>query len=294
MERVKRALALYTNYFLLRRTPTLVYSVERSGSVALLHSLQSHGVFAIGAHYFSFEKPELSPEKSGQQRISGSAAWASKHIVAKRKPAKVISMVRSPIDNMLSTFAREYYGEQASGHAESIRKPSPKEISDDFRQNYLDSNRYQHPLTWFETEFRQTLGIDIYQHPFDKQRRFARFREEAYDVLVLGTELDDEVKSQLVSDFVGIANFEISDASLASQTSASNKQNRLPPGKPGKHTAYAEKYQTLKQQVQIPMEYLDAIVDSCYVQHFFSEEDREAIRLKYSGEPSRREGKTVL
>ena len=117
MERVKRALTLYINYFLFRRTPTLVYSVERSGSVALLHSLQTHGVFAIGAHY-------LSPDKL-TQHYSGAASWASKYIINKKKPVKVITMVRSPIDNMLSTFAREYYGQQAFKQVTNASQSTP-------------------------------------------------------------------------------------------------------------------------------------------------------------------------
>jgi len=277
MERVKRALALYISYFLFRRTPTLVYSVERSGSVALLHSLKSHGVFAFGAHY-------LSPEKLAQQQHhSGTAGWASKYIISKRKPAKVISLVRTPIESMLSTFAREYYGEQASQPEAAASQSTSDELSEEFCRTYLQSDQYLHPLRWFETEFQPTLGIDVYQHAFDKQQRFARFHEKSYDVLLLGTELADQQKSQLVAEFVGIPQLEISSASLAAQTSASRKQHRLPPGRPGEQSDYAQQYKRLKQHVVIPENYLDAIVDSRYTQHFFSEEGREAIRLKYGG-----------
>ena len=269
-----RALALYISYFLFRQTPVLVYSVERSGSVALLHSLQSHGVFAIGAHY-------LSPQMLSQRHHSGSARWASKHIISKRKPAKVISMVRSPIDNMLSTYARECYGQQTSEQSETARQSTPDELSQEFCRTYLQSDDYLHPLSWFETEFQLALGIDVYQHPFDQQRRFARFREKSYDVLILGTKMEDEYKSKLVADFVGIPQLEISSAAVASETSASSKQHRLPPGRPGKQAAYADKYEALRQHVEIPDEYLAAIVDSRYAQHFFSEQEREAIRSKY-------------
>ncbi len=281
MERVKRALSLYANYFVFRRTPILVYSVERSGSVALLHTLQSQGLFALGAHY-------LSPEKLAQHR-SGSAVWASKHIVGKRKPAKIITMVRRPIDNMLSTFAREHYGQQGSVDTEAAGLASPAELSQDFCQSYLQSDRYLHPLQWFETEFQSALGIDVYQHPFDQEGRFSCFREGPFEVLMLGTELENSQKSKRVADFLGIPQLEISNPALASQTSASNKQSRLPPGKPGSQTAYAEQYKLLKQHVEIPKEYLENIVDSRFVQHFFSEQEREAIRLKYGGGMTRKQ-----
>lgn len=280
MERVKRALSLYVNYFLLRRTPTLVYSVERSGSVSLLHSLQSRGVFAIGAHY-------LSPESLSQKHYSGSAGWACKHIISKHKPAKVISMVRSPIENMLSTFAREHYGQQSSEHGGTASRLTTDELSDEFFRTYLQSGDYLHPLQWFETEFQRALGIDVYQHPFDQQRRFAQFRDQGYDTLILGTELKDEHKSKLVADFVGIPQLPISNAAVAAQTSASRKRHQLPPGRPGNQTHYAEEYQRLKQHVVIPEKYLVRILDSRYMRHFFSEQEREAIRSKYMGKVGR-------
>ena len=280
MERVKRALSLYVNYYLRSRTPILVYSVERSGSVALLHSLQSHGLFALGAHY-------LSPEKLLQHR-SGSAVWTSKHIISKRKPAKIITMVRSPLENMLSTFAREHYGQQGSKKSVTVSSSTPEALSQEFCQTYLQSDQYLHPLQWFEKEFQPTLGIDVYQQNFDKQKRFARFHENSYEVLILGTELEDEQKSKLVADFVGIPQLQISNRAVASETSASTKGHRLPPGKPGSQTAYAEKYKALKQHLVIPENYLEAIVNSRYSRHFFSEQERLSMRSKYANGASRK------
>ncbi|MGI9429992.1 MAG: putative capsular polysaccharide synthesis family protein [Bythopirellula sp.] len=274
MERFKRALALYIKYFLLRRTPTLVFSMERSGSVALLHSLQSHGVFAIGAHY-------LAPERLAQQRHSGSAGWASKYIIGQQKPAKVISLVRSPIENMLSTFAREDFGKKAHLQADAAERVSADDLSVQFCRDYLQTDRYLQPLAWFETEFQVALGIDLFGHKFDKQQGAVRFQEGPYEVLIMRTELEESLKAALVADFVGIPNLKISNAALASETSASVKR-RLPPGKPGDQTDYAAKYKALKEHLVIPPEYLDVIVDSRYVQHFFTLEEREAMKLKYS------------
>ncbi len=276
MERIRRALGIYTNFFLRRRVPTLVYSMERSGSVPLLHSLQSQGVFVIGAHY-------LDPKKLAKQPHSGSAGWASRHIVSKQAHAKVISLVRSPIDNMLSTFAREDFGQQTSAQEDVVEQADPDQLSQQFVQDYLQTDRYLQPLRWFELEFQAALGVDVYRHPFDQQRGFVRFCAEPYEVLIMKTELPDDQKAKLVADFVGIPQLKISDPSLASETSASNKRRRLPPGKPGDQTDYADKYQTLKQHVAIPREYLNAIVDSQYVRHFFTVGERETLRTKYGG-----------
>lgn len=274
MRKIKRALELNINYFLRRRTPILVYSMERTGSVALLSSLKAHGAFVIGAHY-------LDPKKLAIQQFSGSARWACKHIISKRKPAKVISLVRHPIENMLSTFARTDYGEQdvhQEGAASLVEQVNPDQLSGEFRRAYLDADRHLQPLGWFGNEFQAALGINVYEHSFDKQNGFTRFREEPYDVLIMRTELPDAQKAELVADFVDISALEMTSASAVS-----DDRRRLPPGKPGDQTDYGLKYRALKQGVVIPREYLDAIVDSRYVQHFFTQEEREAMRARYSG-----------
>lgn len=275
MRKVKRLLELNANYYLRRRTPTFVYSMERSGSVALLGSLKAHGVFVIGAHY-------LDPEKLATRRTSGSARWAIRHIISKRKPAKIISLVRRPIENMLSTFARSEYGErrvQRTGASNEEVQSDRERLSAEFCRNYLDAGRHLRLLEWFTTEYQAALRIDVFKHPFDKESGFARFREGPYDVLIVRTELPDAQKSELVADFVGIAALDLSRT-----VSVSDDRRRLPPGSPGDQTDYAATYEALKQGVVIPQKYLDAIVDSRYVQYFFTQGERDDMREKYGGE----------
>lgn len=268
MRKVKRALGLNINYFLRRRTPILVYSMERTGSTAMFGSLEAHGLFAIGSHY-------LDPKKLATQYFSGSAQWACKHIISKRKPAKIISLVRHPIENMLSTFARSDYGEQEG----PTGQVSPDHLSREFCRSYLDADRHLRPLGWFTNEYQAALGIDVYQHSFDKQNGFMRIREEPFDALIVRTELPDTQKAELVADFLGLPAFEI----MRSSAVGSNDRRRLPSGKPGELTGYAAKYKALKQGIVIPQTHLDAIVDSHHVQHFFTQEERDAMRAKYGG-----------
>ncbi len=266
---------LYVNYFVRRRTPILVYSMERSGSVALHHSLQSHGAFVIGAHY-------LDPQKLATQRHSGSAGWASKHIVSKRARAKVISLVRNPIENMLSTFAREEFGRLSFEEAEKNKgdQMSPQQLSDHFCRVYLQADRHLKILGWFENELQAALGIDVYQYEFDAIQGFAHIHEEPFELLIMRTELEDNLKAGLVAEFVNLPKLGMSNALLASQTSAAIKR-RTPPGMPGDQAEYAVAYKKLKQHAVIPPEYLDAIVDSPYVRHFFTDEQRQQMRNRY-------------
>jgi len=272
MRKVKRSLELNIKYFLLRRTPILILSMERTGSTAMLSSLKSRGELVIGSHY-------LDPQKLGTKKFSGSARWACKHIIRNRKPAKVIALVRSPFENMLSTFARSDYGEQellASGSDNQSEQLSSERLSEDFRRTYLETDRYLWPLGWFDVEFRPTLGIDVFEHPFDQENGFARIHAEPYDALILRTELPDEQKVKIVADFLEIPNFEMTRPAAASEN-----RGRLPSGKPGENTYYAAKYKALKECAVFPHKYVDSIIGSRHVQHFFSQKERDDMALKY-------------
>jgi len=274
MRTIKRALELNINYFLLRRMPTLVYSMERTGLTAMFSSLKSHRVFVIGSHV-------LDPKKLATQPFSGSARWASERVIGKGKPAKVIALVRRPLENMLSTFARSDYGDRdalqsgAEGQAELL---NPEQLSDNFCRTYLETDRYLEPLGWFTYEFQSALGINVYEHSFDKQNGYCRIRQEPYDVLILRTEMPDEQKAELVAELVGLTSLE-----MARPAAASENRGRLPAGKPGDKTHYAAKYKALKQNIVVPQTYLDAIVDSPHVEHFFTQEERDEMRAKYGG-----------
>lgn len=274
MAPLTRALALYGNHFLLRRSPVIVFSMERSGSVALFQSLLAHGVFAVATHY-------LSPEKvrRGARTSNGSARWAARHIIARRKPAKIISLVRHPIDNMVSTFARGDFGDRGQC-ADQARGGTidAGPLVERFHRQYLASGRYQHPLRWFDREFRPALGVDVYAHPFDKQRGAARIAAPPYDILLMRTELPDDEKARVVGPFLGLPEF--------TMVSAAGKPAKadLAPGRAGEQSAYGALYKVLKCHVTVPKEYLDAIIASRYAQHFFPAEILDAMRDRY-GDP---------
>ncbi len=265
-----RASRLYGNLYIRRRLPVLVYSVERSGSVALFSSIERSGVLAVATHY-------LTPAQARQGNVSGTALWAWRHLIGPRKPLKVMSLVRDPIANMISSFAREDLGRFAarSGSIEAV--PDPVTLSRRFVDDYLVPGRFEHPLRWFDTEFSVALGVDVYRHPFDTKRRYARFTEGPYDVLVLRTELPDAEKSQVVSEFLG------AEVQLLPPGSAMSSKPALVTGRPGDQAPYADQYRVLKRAAVVPEPFLGRISGSRFARHFFSEAEIQDMRERFSG-----------
>jgi hypothetical protein len=267
MHKIKRGLQLFIDCFVKKRTATVVYSMERSGSVVVFDSLVANGEFAITTHH-------LDPKKLSTGLYSGSASWASKHLILKGKKVRIISLVRNPIQSMVSYFARSDFGDRMQGtDTAASDNLSAEELVRQFVTEYLEKHRYRHHLEWFDSEFKAALDVDVYRHAFDKERGYVQFQSSPMDVLILRTELDNDQKTQRISEFLGSPNFSLLSAA---------KSRGLEHGTPGDQTPYAEKYALLKKDLTIPEKYLDEILGSRYVTHFFPQDYLDATRERFS------------
>ena len=257
MVSVLRGAEIYSNFYLRRRTPTLVYAMGRVGSVAVFKSLLGHGEFALHAHILH---PENLKRKKGKR--PGTSKWAYRQIICKRRPVKIISLVRNPIECMISAFAPEVRALDDS--LDKSRDLSAQDLSDQFQSGYFDRQRHLVKLNWFDNEFRPALGIDVYKYPFDKDRGFIRFQEGPCDILIVRSELDDETKGQLLAEFVGVAELKIIRTRV------------------GEQQPYGKLYEVFRRQVNISEEYMDAVTNSRFAQHFLTQVELSATRDRFT------------
>lgn len=265
MGAIRRLASLTTDFYIRRRTPTIVYSLERTGSTTLYESLRQHGEMVIVTHY-------MAADPNGEHRLSGSARWVLRHVIGKRRKFRVITLVRDPIDNMLSTFAR-------FSHDRVVRETGNPaamvgDIASRFEPDFLAKGGYRHQLDWFD-QFSRDLGVDVYKHPFDKEVGFGRIAAGPCEILILRTELDDDRKGQLVADFLEDPTFRMSKDVVFV------RRKYEAPGKPGEAAAYGQSYKALKSTAEIPDEHWDVIRASKYARHFFTAEALEVSRARY-------------
>ncbi len=268
MAKIRRFLELYYKFFICHRTPVIVFSMERSGSIALFHSLVSHGELVLQTHC-------LDPFKIKTGQVSGSARWALRHVFNKQKNAKIISLVRDPLQSIVSHYARLNFSPRLAGRKQSaadIRDLSGEEISKIFETEFLEEKHFRHHLEWFDCEFKEPLGVDVFQYPFNKKEGYVRIRKEPYDILILRTEMANSEKSQHVSEFLGLEGFQMQKKNMA---------RGADPGTPGEQSPYSKMYKILKSQLVIPDKYLDEIVDSKHVTHFFTQDSIEAMKQQF-------------
>lgn len=264
MHALRRYISLMSGYYLRGRTPIIVYSLERTGSTLVYESLRRHGELAVVTHGL---------DVSGTSRISGSARWALRHVVPGSRRYRVISLIRNPVDNMLSTFARFCHDRVVLETGNPAA--SAGDIAPLFGPHYLEKRGYDHQLTWFDEHLLKNLGIDVYAHAFDKDRRFGRIQTGRCDVLLLRTELEDEAKARLIGEFIEDDTFRMT------REVEYVRRNFEASGKPGEQSAYAESYKALKRSAEIPDDHWASIRSSKYARHFFDADELERSRARY-------------
>ncbi len=239
--------------------PTAIYSAGRVGSTALLASLETAGVFVF--------KPEMIANPQ-QRKQYGNAAWFYDHVLQPRRPARIITLVRDPLAQMVT----EYFTKLPwmTGERRTWETKSTAELIDLFNTAYFAEGRHHGRLNWFEDEFQRTLGVDAYAQPFAAEQGYTRFRSEPYDILIAQLELPNEERERLIGEFLGIPDL------------------RIVRGNESEAKPYAAAYAAFKEQLVVTPQNLETVYSSRYATHFYSADFIAQQRARWGGRTGKR------
>jgi hypothetical protein len=250
------------NWRLKRRTPVIVYQMGKVGSSSVMNSLHWCGVATV------FHVHRLNPdniERVRQEYLThgltapdeslGERLYAD--IVKRQRRAKFITLVREPISRNISAFFENFkrftgveYGDGDLGVEELV-------------SIFVEEYRHLVPLTWFDVEVKQTLGINVYEHPFPKDRGYLSIKKESFELLILKLEIADSIKEEVVAQFLDIDNFRLTRANVAQDKD------------------YAQTYRDFLRAIRLPKSYVEIMCSAKYTRHFYSEAEIEAVRSEW-------------
>jgi hypothetical protein len=128
---------------------------------------------------------------------------------------------------------------------------------------FLDEYGHSTPLKWFDSEVKTTVGIDVYSTPFDHARARLRVSEGPFDLLILRAEDDDEAKEAALNEF-----FDRDDLTIVRTNVGAEK-------------GYADLYERFRENLVLPEDYLDTMYESRLARHFYTDEERAAMRARW-------------
>lgn len=257
--RIARWLALHADFIV----PNIVYQMGKVGSSAIVEAIARTGrpvfhVHRMDAGHLERMRDErealgwLNPPIPPHDTLG---LMLREKVIARGRPAKIITLVRDPIARNLSSYFEHL---DAIWHTPDAHQAIPL---DRLITGFFDRYPHRDPLTWFDEEMKPVLGIDLYDHPFPRDGHLT-VRTDRFELLILKSEATQGVQQTALSLFMG-SDIVVSEANATRFTR--------------KGSVYAE----FLSAIQFNPAYVGEMLNARYARHFYGEEEREALRHKY-------------
>lgn len=263
--------------------PLLVYQPGKVGSSSILSSIQRTYPLAVQPHRFNFDDtfwfestfwpdykghPLFDSFKSGYKDIY--LEYMTK--LKEKKKIKIITMVREPLIRDLSAyfqFIRQQYNTVIEapclfeGGEISLLKDSVKYFEYIYDNFYDHSNWFFNEFGWYQEEFENNFGVNIFEYPFDQEAGYAIIRKDNLEILVLKTECLNSLE-HVIGNFLNIPSFKL----VKSNDSAKK--------------IYRFLYEDCKKNVLFPKKYVDFYYkNNAFMNHFYSETEQQQFLEKW-------------
>lgn len=218
----------------------LVYQPGKVASTSLYKSIQNYGYHVLHCH----ELDKIGSSDDDLYRLLNLYS------------GKIISLVREPIARRIS--------EMWQGIPYADRYVSGADFYD--VENYYFNEGIQGALSefeWFDTQLKKLFRIDVYAHPFDREKGYTIIKQGRIELLLLKVEKLNEL-NDVVGKFLDIDQFHLCNDNV------------------GRKKPYRYALQEYKENFTISREMLESIYENKYVKHFYSEQERAEFYQKWT------------
>lgn len=236
----------------------LVYTMGKVGSTSIYESfkrnkpyVEVHHTHFLSDHWLDEVLPTMN--KAFHYNIDhGKKLRAILDHAGKRK-IKVITLYREPVMRELSNLFQNW-----KHLYDDIEQESYAELS-----SRIEKADYQYALNWFDSEFKNYMDVDLYSLPFNPEKGFEIYTFGKVDILCIKLEQLDEVWDIALKQFTGY-NFSLKTENISSRKKGSDQ------------------YSYLKKNIKLKKLKLDAIYQSKYIKHFYSQNEIDSFYSKWS------------
>ena len=256
----------------------LVYQMGKVGSSTIVKSLEasnlSQPIYKVHFLNPDINKKRWENQKSYKNLLAPNYLIIDQYfcenidnLVAQKEKIKIITSVRDPIARGISSFFQNI----THFFPNVYRKLENKEIDiEDLIQMYwedpeAEERRYR-ALNWFDQELNSILDIDVFSMDFPKSQGYAIERniKTGIDILVIKLEKFSPCLETGLKDFLSLEQMSMVNANVA------------------KSKRYYEIYNEFKNKINFSPESLDRVYNSQFMKHFYTDEEIDSLRGKWS------------
>lgn len=246
-----------------RQKPILVFTMAKVGSLSVYFSLKKWMSKNTIFHIHSLNEEEV---KKGIQLCFKNNIYPgskspifliNRKVINKGKPFKIICLFRDPLERNISAFFDAF-----KLHTGEIPKDYKGEMNG-FLALYYKKLNHMYPINWFEKQFFEATGINIYDYSFNKEKGYQIVKIESIEVLIVNSNVADSKKEDLIRDFCELKYFKLKNRNVSTSKE------------------YADYYKEFKEKARFSKEYLNKLYGSNYAKHFFTDKHIENQKEKW-------------
>ena len=262
----RRSYAL-TKWRMLRRlargqgVPVVVFCMSKTASTAVfravqgattrpvlkIHVLAPEAVARAEAHYRRTD-PRALP------RHVLHASHLMRHMPTAERPWHVVTIVREPVMRSVSDFFQS---------ARRLGRLGDESTTRAALERFVDQEGIERTAEWFDRELVPSLGVDVYDHPFDPSVGYGIVETPAVKMLVLRQESLDAAPAAL-GGFLGLPG----DVEIVPENVGAAKE-------------YSELYGSVLRDLRFSEATLDRAYRTRYARHFYSPMEIEDLRQRW-------------
>jgi hypothetical protein len=179
------------------------------------------------------------------------------------KVVRIITLVRDPISRELSHFFHNIGNIYYPSMNIPIGNSFMSAIIEHLKSLESAFIRNKNMFSWFDRELKSVFGIDIYAHPFDREKGYTIIKQGNVEVLAMKLEKLNSLES-VIGDFIDAPEFKLVNAN------------------DGDNKSYKYLYKNVKDTIKIPREIFDMYYkNNPKMNHFYTEEEKAAFLKKW-------------
>ena len=231
----------------------LIYQPAKVGSSTIYHSLSEMGILSFQFHFLA--------KHDAYSKECNSYLDVYLNQRKKFKNVKIITLVREPLSRCFSSF---FYA--IGSHSTSII-PFGEPLLQTFlkylgEESFNLLNNFGNEFDWFDQELKAVFGVDVYTHPFDRDKGYSIIKQDNIEVLLMKLEKLNTLES-VIGEFVNAPDFKLVNA---------NESDDKP---------YKYLYKNVREVIKIPRDIVDSYYKDPRMDHFYTEEEKSVFLKKW-------------
>jgi len=249
----------YYTKFGLDRDLILVYTLSKVGSSSVYYSLKKKFPYKEIHHVHFLGDTWLNKFKNDHEIFQNNLKTADKLFTLfkkKRWNVKIITLTRDPIARDISGIFQAW---QHIFDVDDINKITSEKILD-----YLNNNDFSYSENWFETDFLEFTGLNVFNEKFDADKGYQLYQANHGPILLMQLEQLNKVYNAAMNAFIGKGEYVLQQENITSSRASGTLNKKV------------------KTLFRMPLNKIETIYNSKYINTFYTTSQIKSFKDRWT------------